>query len=127
MQRQNFEDLVVEALSELPAEFQDKLENIDVIVQDYPTRGQLAKLGPGMTLLGLYEGVPHTRRTMGYGMVLPDKITIFQKTIEAKCRNRREIVDEVRDVVYHEIAHHFGIGDELLREIEAEKRRRGKR
>lgn len=127
MQRQDFEDLVVEALSELPAEFQDKLDNIDVVVQSYPTRGQLAKLEQGWTLLGLYEGVPQTRRTRGYGMVLPDKITIFQKTIEAKCHNRREIIDEVRNVVYHEIAHHFGIGDSLLREIEAEKKRRGKR
>jgi len=82
MQRQNFEELVVEALSELPAEFQDRLDNIDVVVQDYPTQGQLAKVGRGMTLLGLYEGVPHTRRTRSYGMVLPDKITIFKKTID---------------------------------------------
>ena len=56
-----------------------------MIVQDYPTRGPLYKIGRGMTLLGLYEGVPQTRRTRSYGMVLPDKITIFQKTIEAKC------------------------------------------
>lgn len=123
MERQNFEELVVEAINELPAEFQDKLENVDVVVQDYPTRGQLAKVGQGMTLLGLYEGVPHTWRTRSYGMVLPDKITIFQKTIEARFRTRREIITEVRNVVYHEIAHHFGIGDKLLREIEAEKKR----
>lgn len=124
MQRQYFEELVFEALSELPAEFQDRLENIDVVVQDYPSRGQLANVGRGMTLLGLYEGVPHTRRTRSYGMVLPDKITIFQKTIEANCHTRREIITEVRNVVYHEIAHHFGIGDKLLYEIEAEKKRR---
>lgn len=121
MERERFEEFVVEALSELPAEFQDKLENIDVIVQDYPTRGQLANVGDGMTLLGLYEGVPHIGRTRAYNMVLPDKITIFQKPIEAECRTEKEIMIEIRSVVCHEIAHHFGLGDELLQKIEDEK------
>jgi len=90
-----------------------------VLVSGQPTSAQLRKNGlkANQTLLGLYEGVPQTRRTTNYGMVLPDKITIFQKTIEAKCRNEEEILAEIEHVVKHEIAHHFGISDERLREI----------
>jgi len=71
-----------------------------------------------MQLLGLYEGIPQTKRGSGYNLVLPDKITIFQKPIERVCRNDEEIEAEVQKVVRHEIAHHFGIGDDVLRMIE---------
>lgn len=64
-------------------------------------------------LLGLYEGVPLTARE-NYGFVLPDKITIFQEAVEAVCTSPDQIVDEVRDTVVHEVAHHFGIDDEAL-------------
>lgn len=124
VQREKFEELVARALSELPAEFQDRLENVDVVVQDYPTRRQLARVGRGMTLLGLYEGVPQTGRTRGYHLVPPDKITIFQKPIEAECRSEEEVAAEIQRVVLHEIAHHFGLDEKLLRRIEAGKRRR---
>ena len=126
MNSEKFEELVSEALDNLPAEFMDRLENIEVIVQDYPSRKQLSRVGRGMTLLGLYEGVPHTRRNQGYGLVLPDKITIFQKPIEARCRNEAETISEVQRVVYHEIAHRFGLDDKTLYKIEAEKSRRKK-
>jgi len=122
--REKFEDLVAQALDELPEEFQDRLENVDVVVMDYPTRRQLATVGRGMTLLGLYEGVPQTGRTRGYNLVTPDKITIFQKPIEAECRNEAEVTVEIQKVVLHEIAHHFGISDARLREIEGRKYRR---
>ena len=120
MDRQDFESLVAGAVDGLPEEFLSRLENVDVVVQDYPTREQLARgrLPWGHTLLGLYEGVPQTRRGRGYGMVLPDKVTIFQKPIEARCRNNDDIAAEVRRVVLHEIAHHFGISDARLRQIE---------
>ena len=121
VERQDFEELVARVLGELPEEFQNSLENIDVVVQDYPTREQRASAGRGMTLLGLYEGVPHTRRTRRYGLVPPDKITIFQRPIEANCRSQRDVEAEVRKVVFHEIAHHFGLDDAQLRRIEAEK------
>ena len=126
MEVEKFEELVVEALSDLPAEFRDKLENIDVVVRDRPTPRQLARVGlrRGWTLLGLYEGVPRTKRTTGYNLVLPDRITLFQKPIEAKCRSEEEIADEVRRVVSHEIAHYFGIDDHSLRSIERSKLRR---
>lgn len=69
-------------------------------------------------MLGLYEGVPRTRRGQGYGMVLPDKITIFRKPIETRCRSWEEIEKEVAKVVRHEIAHHFGIEEHRLQNLE---------
>ena len=120
MDRERFEWLVAEAVASLPEEFKAKLENIDVVVEDWPTSGQLAKvgLGHGQTLLGLYQGVPLTRRGRHYGLVPPDKVTIFQKPIEAKCRYDTDIVREIQKVVRHEIAHHFGIGDARLKQLE---------
>ena len=126
VESEDFEALVVKALRDLPEEFQSRLENIDVLVQEHPTPRQLAAVGHrrGWTLLGLYEGVPHTERTRGYHMALPDKITLFQKPIEAKCRGEEDIAQEIKRVVCHEIAHHFGIDDERLLRIEGEKPRK---
>ena len=120
MDRERFEALVARAVDSLPEEFRSRLDNIDVVVEDWPTRKQLAEAGlrRAETLLGLYEGVPLTNRSSSYGLVPPDKITIFQKPIEAKCRDDNEVTDEIQEVVRHEIAHHFGIGDARLREIE---------
>jgi len=120
MERERFERLVARAIESLPEEFRDRLENIGVVVEDWPTKAQLGKtrLRGRQTLLGLYEGTPLTSRTSHYGLVPPDKITIFQKPIEAICRDDAEITAEVEKVVRHEIAHHFGIGDARLRQIE---------
>jgi predicted Zn-dependent protease with MMP-like domain len=71
-------------------------------------------------LLGLYEGVPLTGRTTGYNMVLPDKITLFQKSIEKICRNDSEVSLQIQKTLKHEIAHHFGISDERLEEFEGD-------
>jgi predicted Zn-dependent protease with MMP-like domain len=124
MDKERFESLVARAVEALPDEFRDRLENIDVVVEDYPSREQLDKSAPGenYTLLGLYEGIPLTRRNTYYGMVPPDKITIFQKTIEAHFGSDDfTIQKEVGKVVRHEIAHHFGISDARLDELEHEK------
>ena len=123
MERQEFETLVFRAIESLPAEFKNKLENVDVLVEDWPSPQQIRqlRLRSKAQLLGLYEGVPQTRRDSGYNMVLPDKITIFQKPIEAQCRSSQEIESEVGSVVRHEIAHHFGIGDATLYKIERQK------
>jgi len=120
MERERFEWLVARAVESLPGEFRTKLENVDVVVEAWPTKGQLAKAGlrRGQTLLGLYQGVPLTKRGRHYGLVAPDKITIFQKPIEAKCGFEAEIMAEIQRVVRHEIAHHFGIGDARLRQLE---------
>ena len=123
MDREKFEWLVAKAVDSLPDEFSTKLENIDVVVEEQPTPNQLAEVGlkRGETLLGLYQGVPLTKRGRHYGLVVPDKITIFQKPIEAKCRYDAEIMTEIRRVVQHEIAHHFGIGDARLRQLERDE------
>ena len=122
MDKEEFSQLVARAIDNLPEEFLNKLENVDVVVEDYPTRSQLykSKLKRNETLLGLYEGVPQTNRGAHYGMVLPDKITLFQKPIESQCHTDKEIHAEITKVLKHEIAHHFGISDARLREIEGE-------
>lgn len=126
MDREGFELLVVKAVDSLPDELHARLENVAILVDDWPTQYQLKKaaLGRGQTLLGLYEGVPLTKRGVHYGMVQPDKITIFQKPIEAKCKNSESIVQEIQRVVWHEIAHHFGIGEARLRQIEKNRRKK---
>ena len=128
MERQKFEAIVFRAIEALPAEFKGKLENVDIIVEDWPSPNQISRLGLGYQtqLLGLYEGVPQTTRDSGYNLVLPDKITIFQKPIEMKCRSDKEIEMEIGRVVRHEIAHHFGIDDAALYKIESQKLRKDK-
>jgi predicted Zn-dependent protease with MMP-like domain len=116
-----FEELVAEALDSLPPDIQEKLENVEVVVEWRPSPAQMRRmgLGPGQTLFGLYEGVPLTERTSGYGLVLPDKITIFRQPIEAYCRSDEQVRRTVRRTVLHELAHHFGISDDRLRELGA--------
>ena len=123
MDREGFKWLVARAVDSLPEEFCTKLENIDVVVEDRPTQGQLVRAGlkRGQTLLGLYEGVPQTQRGSHYGLVPPDKITIFQNPIEIGCRYEVDITAEVQRVVRHEIAHHFGVGDARLQQIKMDK------
>jgi predicted Zn-dependent protease with MMP-like domain len=123
MERDKFEALVARAIDNLPPEFQRKLENVDIVVEDWPTPRQLRQIRQShpTQLLGLYQGVPQTRRGQGYGLVLPDKISIFQKPIEAQCRSGDEIEAKIKEVVRHEIAHHFGLDDKTLRKIEHEK------
>ena len=118
---EEFQALVVQALDDLPEFFQEKLQNVEVVVSDWPTPAELKSvgLGAGHLLLGLYQGIPLTRRTGGYNLVLPDKITIFQGPIERICRTRQQIVDQVQHTVKHELAHHFGISDDRLRELGA--------
>ncbi|MDP2919913.1 MAG: metallopeptidase family protein [Dehalococcoidia bacterium] len=119
MERERFEELVERAIGSLPQEFLDRLDNVEIMVEDYPTPTQMrkAEVKAGHMLLGIYEGVPRTRRSTHYGMVLPDKITVFKKPIEAKCRTDEEITAEIERVVRHEIAHHFGLDDARLDEL----------
>ena len=114
-----FEKLVRTALEEIPEEIARELNNVDVVVEEWASKDQLVGTGidEGNYLLGLYEGIPLTDR-YGYNMVLPDKITLFQGAIEAICANDEEMVKEIRDTVVHEVAHHFGIDDDRLEEME---------
>ena len=119
--REAFEQLVAAALAELPQDLRERMANVEIVVRDRPSRQELqrAGLGPGAALFGLYEGIPLTQRTSHYGMVLPDKVTLYQEVIEACCRSEAEIVQRVRRTVLHELAHHFGISDDRLRELGA--------
>jgi len=123
MDRQRFARLVAAAVENLPEEFTTRLENIDIVVEDRPTPGQVrrTRLRKGQTLLGLYEGVPQTKRGVHYGLVPPDKITIFQKPIEAICKHDTDIITGIEKVIKHEIAHHFGISDAKLEQLEKSK------
>ena len=118
MERSQFETLVRRALNEIPEGLSAYLDNVDVVVEDWPAIDQLAGhvIDEEDYLLGLYEGVPLTERSE-YGMVLPDKITLFQKSIEAICVTSEDVIEQVRETVVHEVAHHFGIDDERLGEL----------
>ncbi len=103
------------ALERIPEDLRARLDNVDIVVEDMPSREQLIGSGidDGNILLGLYEGLPLTDR-FNYDMALPDKITLFQQSIESICATDEDIVREVQDTVVHEVAHHFGIDDERL-------------
>ena len=126
MTGERFEELVEEVLEGLPAEFAERLDSITVVVEDWPTSDQLhgARVKRRQELLGLYEGVPLTKRSSWHTSKLPDKISIFRKPIEMRSRSEAETIKLVQEVVYHEIAHYFGIGDRRLDEIRNQKRRR---
>ena len=118
--RARFEALVAAALDELPDDILSLLDNVAVVVADEPTAEQLRDVGlldRGELLLGLYEGVPLTHRTSAYGLVLPDKITLFQRALESICPDEATLREEVQFTVVHELAHHFGISDERLAEL----------
>ena len=105
---ERFEAMVSEALDGLPAELGELMTNVAVVVE----HGR----GPA-GLLGLYQGIPLTRRTSSYAGVLPDRITIYHHAICAICSSDAEVVEQVRRTVVHEVGHHFGIGDARLREL----------
>ncbi|HHX43463.1 MAG TPA: metallopeptidase family protein [Chloroflexi bacterium] len=109
-----FEALVARALDELPPWVQEHMDNVAVMVVAWPSREQMrsADVRHGRLLLGLYEGVPMTRRGRGYNLVSPDRITLFQGPLELVARGPAELVRLVQDTVIHEIAHHFGFSDD---------------
>jgi predicted Zn-dependent protease with MMP-like domain len=120
--QKEFEQVVVSSLKRLPKFFRNKMENVDVVVEDRASRDLLSEmdLRSPFELLGLYQGVPLDRRGFYYGNVLPDKITLFQTPIESMCQTKKEIEEKVREVVIHEVGHYFGLDDEKLRELEGE-------
>jgi predicted Zn-dependent protease with MMP-like domain len=113
LRRARFARLVARALDGLPAEFRERMRNIEVVVEDEPTAEQLRG---DHELLGLYEGVPLTDRGAGEPYV-PDRTSIFRGPIERMSASPRRQAAIVRDTVVHEIAHHFGISDERLHEL----------
>lgn len=122
MNLEHFENLVDEAIESIPEPLLRYMENVEILVQEWPTQAQRhsVDLDDGALLLGLYEGVPLTERTSHYGLVLPDKITIFRRPIlMVTPREDDAIRSQIRRTVLHEIAHHFGISDNRLHELGA--------
>ena len=117
--REQFERLVHKALSNIPPDIRLSIQNVDIVVDNVASMNQIAGTGieNEMELLGLYEGIPITER-YGYDMVLPDKITLFQKPIESICDNQEQITEEISKTLIHEIAHHFGLDDNHLDQLE---------
>ncbi len=105
-----FEDLVAKALDDLPRWVHERLENVDVIIEDHPPPGR-------RHLLGLYEGIPLTERGTGYSGVLPDRITLFRPALEEAATSEDDLKALIRHTVVHEVAHFFGISDERLNEL----------
>jgi len=107
---ERFEELVADALDEIPEDLWRLVDNVAVVVREG---------SDGSSLLGLYDGVPLTRRDAGYGAstVMPDRISIFRRPILAMCATEQEVVQQVRITVIHEVAHHFGIDDARLHEL----------
>ena len=120
MNRKAFESVVEEALKDLPKKFAAALHNIHVVVEDEPTPEELEELdlGPDETLFGLYQGIPLPDRGVDYANVLPDRIAIYQKPLEEACSSRSELIYEIRETVFHELGHYFGMSDEEMEELE---------
>ena len=110
MSRERFEELVGEALDEVPVELLNVMNNVVILVEDAPPDGS-------DDLLGLYEGHALTDRGWDYAGVLPDRITIYRRPILRICDTDDDVIDEVAVTVVHEIAHHFGIDDQRLHEL----------
>lgn len=115
MTHEEFEKLVAEALDNLPENIRKKMDNVEIVIE---------KGSPHGPFLGLYQGVPKTSWGRGFGMRLPDKITIFQQPLERSARSNEELKEIVKNVVWHEVAHHFGFSEKGVRELEAKRRKK---
>ena len=117
----DFERAVAQAIDELPSTIRQRIANVAFIVEDWPDEDTLDAAGVDdpAELLGFYYGIPLTERTSGYGLVLPDKISIFREPILLTCANETEVPAAIRNTVHHELAHFFGIDDDRLEELGA--------
>lgn len=118
---QQFRQLVEQAVADIPVRFAEHLNNVAFMVADEPSREQLAadrELHRGGTLLGLYEGIPLPARNDGYSMALPDVITVFKRAHEMMAADFEGLRNEVRQTVWHEVAHYFGLGHGQIRALE---------
>ncbi len=121
MERAEFEALVDEVFDALPEGFRGRLQNVAIVVEDWPDRATLrsVRLRHPAQLLGFYHGIPLPRRGRGYNMVTPDRISIYRMPILRQCRDEQELRETVQRVLQHEIAHHFGIDDDRLHDLGA--------
>jgi predicted Zn-dependent protease with MMP-like domain len=119
MNRRRFEMVVEKAIALLPRELREHMDNVQIIVEDFPSNDVVEQEGleSPYDLFGLYEGIPLTERDSGYSGALPDRIFIYQRPIEEACETEQEMVEEVRITVAHEVAHFFGIDEDRLEEL----------
>ncbi len=119
-----FEQLVQQGVAAIPERFLKKLNNVSIIVEAEPSALQKQKvnLRSDQLLFGLYEGVPQNMRGINYSAVLPDKITIFKNSILMVAKSAEAIKELVKDTVWHEIAHHFGLDEKRVRQAESKRR-----
>jgi predicted Zn-dependent protease with MMP-like domain len=120
MNRREFEKLVAEATTLIPARFRREMKNLAVVVEDEPSAELLAEMEiePPDSLYGLYQGTPLTERNWGFGNALPDRITIYQRTIEEDCEDEDEMRAVIGETLIHEVGHYFGLSEEEIEEIE---------
>ena len=120
MNRREFEKLVAEATTLIPARFRREMKNLAVVVEDEPSAELLAEMEiePPDSLYGLYQGTPLTERTWGFGNALPDRITIYQRPIEEDCEDEDEMRAVIGETLIHEVGHYFGLSEEEIEEIE---------
>jgi len=119
MDKATFLELVAEVLEGLPDDIRAMMDNVEVVVEDWASAEELLQAGVDSryNLLGLYHGIPLTQRSSHYGMVLPDKITLYQRAIELHSGPGGSLRRRIRQTILHELAHHFGIDDDRLHEI----------
>lgn len=124
MDSKQFEKLVDEALREFPKKLRDAIGNVAIVIETFPRSKKVGEIEitRGAVLLGLYEGVPQNMWGRNQSGIPPDKITIFQGSIESIAKSESNVKKLVRDVVWHELGHHFGFGENDLRKIEARRR-----
>ena len=120
--REEFEKTVIDVIQRLPQFVKEKMENVDVVIENRASSSLVSEMGlhSPYDLLGLYQGIPIDQRGFYYGNVLPDKITLFQLSIESVCNTKEEIQEKIREVVIHEVGHYFGLDEEKLEELEGE-------
>jgi predicted Zn-dependent protease with MMP-like domain len=118
--RQEFNRLVEEALDDIPPRFRQAMKNIAIVLEDEPSAELLADLEiePPDSLYGLYQGTPLTERSWGYGNALPDRISLFQRTIEEDSEDAEDVIVCIAETLIHEIGHYFGLSEEQIEEIE---------
>ena len=119
MTRARFEEIAQRAFDRLPEKFRGSVENVQIVVEDYPSADAQRRTRAGKHgLLGLYQGVPLPLRGTSYGMypVAPDSISLYQANIEAVCHSEEEVMDRIVEVLYHELGHYFGMNEKEVRE-----------
>jgi predicted Zn-dependent protease with MMP-like domain len=119
-----FDDLITRAMNELPQEYINGLQNVAIVMADDPTKEQLEKMKVDKhgLLLGLYEGIPLTRRGAGYNLVLPDKITLFKNSILKVSANDNDLFENIKRTLWHEIAHYYGLNHARIDKIQNNKK-----